>query len=260
MNVLDLFSGVGGFSLGLERAGMQTVAFCEINPYCRRVLAQHWPHVRCYKDIRKLSGEQLRADGVAADIACGGFPCQEISDAGNREGMRGARSRLWSEFARILGELRPRYALVENVSALLDRGLGDVLGDLAALGYDCEWHSIPACAIGAPHERDRIWIIARLADTANAGLQIGSRLETDDAQRRVDALRGRLILAPRWFEARRAVAERQGWNVEPAVGRVAHGIPARVDRIKALGNAVIPQVVEIIGQTIMFREKQCTTH
>ena len=185
MNVLDLFSGIGGFSLGLERAGMRTVAFCEIDPYCRRVLARHWPDVPVYDDIRTLTAEKLaNANGVGClggnlgpqrgvgktqswagasrsiDVICGGFPCQDISTAGKGAGITGERSGLWKEYARIIGEVRPRYVIVENVAALLGRGIERVLGDLAALGYDAEWHCIPASAVGAPHRRDRIWIIA----------------------------------------------------------------------------------------------------
>lgn len=160
MNVLDLFSGIGGFSLGLERAGFKTVAFCEIDPFCRRVLAKHWPNVPCYEDVRTLSAQHITADGLVPEVICGGFPCQDISVAGKGAGLAGERSGLWSEFARLIGELRPRYAIVENVSALLGRGLGTVLGDLSSIGYDAEWHCIPASAIGAPHRRDRVWIVA----------------------------------------------------------------------------------------------------
>jgi DNA (cytosine-5)-methyltransferase 1 len=159
--VLDLFSGIGGFSLGLERAGgFKTVAFCEIDPFCRRVLAKHWPKVPCYEDVRGLTSARLAADGIAVDVICGGFPCQDISVAGKGAGLKGERSGLWAEIARLSGELRPRYVIVENVSALLSRGLDKVLGDLAALGYDAEWHCIPASAVGAPHQRDRIWLVA----------------------------------------------------------------------------------------------------
>ena len=151
MRVLDLFSGIGGFSLGLERAGLRTVAFCEIDPYCRAVLRKHWPDVPCYDDVTTLNIERLNADGIGADVIAGGFPCQDISTAGKGAGITGERSGLWKHYARIIGEVRPRYAIIENVSALLSRGLGDVLGDLSALGYDAEWHCIPASAVGAPH-------------------------------------------------------------------------------------------------------------
>lgn len=168
LKVLDLFSGIGGFSLGLERAvsdgpytGFETVAFCEIEPFPRKVLAKHWPEVPCYDDVRTLTADRLAADGIAGiDVICGGFPCQDISTAGKGVGLAGERSGLWSEIARLVGELRPAYVIVENVSALLGRGLGTVLGDLAEIGYDAEWHCIPASHVGAPHRRDRIWIVA----------------------------------------------------------------------------------------------------
>ena len=139
---------------------MRTVAFCEIEPYARRVLAKHWPGVPCYEDVRTLTADRLRADGISVDVICGGFPCQDISTAGKGAGIGGERSGLWKEYARIVGELRPRFVIVENVSALLSRGLDVVLGDLAALGFDAEWHCIPASSVGAPHRRDRIWIVA----------------------------------------------------------------------------------------------------
>src|SRR5215471_8830097 len=160
MRVLDLFSGIGSFSLGLERAGMQTVAFCEQDAFCRRVLAKHWPEVRCYDDVRSLTADRLRADGISVDVICGGFPCTDISVAGRGAGITGPQSGLWSEFARLIGELRPRYALVENVAALVGRGLERVLCDLAALGFDAEWQIISAADVGAPHLRQRIWIVA----------------------------------------------------------------------------------------------------
>jgi DNA (cytosine-5)-methyltransferase 1 len=153
MNVLDLFSGIGGFSLGLERAGMRTVAFCEIDKFCREVLAKHWPDVPCYEDV-------TTADFPAADIVVGGFPCQDVSLAGRRAGITGERSGLYRELIRALRVVRPRHAIVENVAALLGDGLDLVLGDMAESGLDAEWDCVPACAIGAPHERDRIWIVA----------------------------------------------------------------------------------------------------
>jgi DNA (cytosine-5)-methyltransferase 1 len=154
IHTLDLFSGIGGFSLGLERAGgFQTVAFCEIDPFCRRVLAKHWPNVPCHDDVRTMEFPQ-------ADVITGGFPCQDVSRAGKRAGLSGERSGLYRELVRALRVVRPRYAIVENVAALLGDGMGTVLGDVAESGFDIEWDCIPAQALGAPHERDRVYIVA----------------------------------------------------------------------------------------------------
>ena len=264
MRVLDLFSGIGGFSLGLERAGMKTVAFCEINPFARRVLAYRWPGVPCFDDVRTLSAQHLTADGIAVDVICGGFPCQDISIAGKGAGLAGERSGLWREYARLVGELRPQYVIVENVSALLGRGLGDVLGDLAALGYDAEWHCIPASAVGAPHRRDRLWIVAypdgerelqSEGCVSNVGRRVGdSRQNVANASgaglplAQQESRNARILPAPR---LRIALERCSGWATEPDVGRVAHGLPGRVDRLTALGNAVVPQIPELIGRAIM---------
>lgn len=233
LNLLSLFAGIGGFELGLERSGgFRTVAQCEIDPYCNKVLAKHWPEVKRYGDIRELTAARLAADGITVDAICGGFPCQDISNAGKCAGIEGERSGLWSEYARLVGELRPRVVFVENVSALLGRGLGRVLGDLAALGYDAVWHCIPAGNIGAPHERDRLWIVAYLDAT---GFPIGpiitrvARRQIGNNEWQVSALRAE-------------------WPSEPALGRVADGVPGRVDRIAALGNAVVPQIPELLGR------------
>jgi len=288
VNVLDLFSGIGGFSLGLERAGMRTVAFCEIDTKARAVLAKHWPSIPCYEDVRGVTADRLAADGVAVDVICGGFPCQDISLAGAGAGLDGARSGLWFEYARIIGEVRPRYVIVENVAALLGRGLDRVLRDLAALGYDAEWHCIPASALGAWHRRDRIWIVAypssagreaeragtirdgaddeafvcgsAVSDTDGAGLSLreplGRRLaEEIRSYARMAAQRCGCALPDADSEpAQRPTepwCERHPWAFEPDVGRVANGIPGRVDRLKQLGNSVIPQIPEIIGRAIM---------
>lgn len=302
LRVLDLFSGIGGFSLGLERAGMKTVAFCEIDPYCRAVLRKHWPDVPCYDDIRSLTAGRLAADGIAVDVICGGFPCQDISCAGAGAGIEGERSGLWREYSRLIGELRPRFVIVENVSALLGRGMGAVLGDLAALGFDAEWHCIPASAVGAPHRRDRVWIVGypagagpyapaftglhsrqegpgprnaepqrRGGDVAHAnssraaqsaggerqgrlGLVVGSEALANTHPR--DEQRWRCPVQVGWGRlASQALqdgdAGRTQWGAEPDVGRVAHGVPSRVDRLGALGNAVVPQIPEIIGRAII---------
>jgi DNA (cytosine-5)-methyltransferase 1 len=268
LRLLDLFSGIGGFSLGLERSGgFETVAFCEIEDFPRRVLAKHWPKVPCYHDIRELTADRLAADGIAVDAICGGFPCQDISNAGKQAGIEGERSGLWSEYARLIGELRPRVVFVENVSALLGRGLDRVLGDLAALGYDAWWDCIPASAVGAPHQRDRLWLVAyakgkcRWAGPSKTG-QIGnwhqpSNRCSDVADaisergRSRDYLRQDAIHADPRSEAVRAGSYSEWWSTEPGFCRVAHGIPDRAHRLKALGNAVVPQIPELLGRAWM---------
>jgi DNA (cytosine-5)-methyltransferase 1 len=272
LKVLDLFSGIGGFSLGLERTGgFKTVAFCEIEPFPRKVLAKHWPEVRCYHDVRELTADRLAADGIGIDVICGGFPCQDISVAGKGAGLAGERSGLWSEFARLIGELRPRYAIVENVSALLSRGLADVLGDLAALGYDAEWHCIPASAVGAPHRRDRIWIVGYPISTRlerrfpSRDLELQGETQSDGSARPSSAvladakeqLERAGLCTSESFGWRGRFGNRSGagaddwWLSEPDVGRVANGVSSRVDRLKGLGNAVVPQIPELIGRAIL---------
>lgn len=157
MRVLDLFSGIGGFSLGLEAAGMTTTAFCEREPFCQAVLKKHWPDVPCHDDVTTLDGKQYAG---RIDVICGGFPCQDISLAGKGAGLAGERSGLWFEYLRIIKEVQPRYVIIENVSALRSRGLEAVLGTLHEIGYNAEWHCITAKSVGAPHQRDRIWIVA----------------------------------------------------------------------------------------------------
>ena len=172
LKVLDLFSGIGGFSLGLERTGgFETVAFCEIEKFPQKVLAKHWPEVPIYEDVRNVTAKQLRSDGIIPNVITGGFPCQDISVAGNQKGMgEGTRSGLWSECARLVGEIRPRYAIFENVTALLSGADGKwferVLWDISQIGgYVVEWHCIPASQLGAHHHRDRVWIILRNTDS-----------------------------------------------------------------------------------------------
>ena len=233
MRVLDLFSGIGAFSLGLERAGMRTVAFCEVAPYCRAVLAKRWPGVPCYGDIRNLSAQHLTADGIAIDVVCGGFPCQDISLAGKGEGIEGSRSGLWSEYARLVGELRPGFVIVENVAALLRRGIDRVLGDLAALGYDAEWHCIPASYVGAPHDRDRIWIIAYP--------KRGERRE--EPYGRALGRMGREQQSVPWDRHwEDALREFRGMD---------DGSAYRVHRVDTIRNSIVPQIPEIIGRAIM---------
>ncbi len=158
LRCFDLFSGIGGFSLGFERAGWSTIGFCEINAFCHRTLKKHWQDAQLFSDVRILNNDALRPYSI--DVLCGGFPCQDISVAGKKAGITGSRSCLWKEFHRLINEIKPRYAIIENVANLRSNGLVTVLQDLWQIGYDAEWHCIPASALGAPHQRDRIWIIA----------------------------------------------------------------------------------------------------
>ena len=253
LRVLDLFSGIGGFSLGLERTGgFETVAFCEIEQYPRKVLAKHWPEVPIYDDVRELTAERLAIDGIGVDVITGGFPCQDISVAGKQAGIgEGTRSGLWSEVARLIGELRPRYAIMENVTALIsgDSGqwFGRVLGDLAEIGYDCEWHCIPASELGAHHHRDRVWIIAcpqNVADTNSERLQGLLTPGALQKWRETVGHSGQGGEPPGW-----------SWATEPNICRVANGIPHRSHRLKGLGNSVCPPVVELIGRAILDSER-----
>jgi len=263
VRVLDLFSGVGGFSLGLERAGMTTVAFCEIEPFCRAVLRKHWPDVPQFEDVRKLRGE----DVGPVDLVCGGYPCQPFSTAGERRGAEDDRH-LWPEMRRIISECRPDWVLAENVAGHVSMGLDDVLSDLGALGYASRAFVIPACAVDASHRRDRVWIVAH-----SARVQQGREIEWTKRKRTgprsepvplADTVSIRQQGQRQSFHAcdQEALGDWQAtepvngclgskWLPEPGVGRVANGVPNRVDRLKALGNAVVPQVVEIIGRAIM---------
>lgn len=246
MKILDLFSGIGGFSLGFERAGMRTIAFCEVDPVCRRVLQKHWPDVPIFEDVKTLSAKDIHE---TVDVICGGFPCQDISVAGNGLGLAGERSGLWYEYRRLIEEIRPRYVIIENVAALRSRGLDEVLCCLDALGYDAEWHCIPASAAGARHQRDRIWVIAypSMADAISEGWQ--GRLHWWTNQERQSEL---------GYLGRCRSVDGQPienwWATEPSVGRVAHGVSGRTHRLRQLGNAVVPQIPELIGRAIIAYE------
>jgi DNA (cytosine-5)-methyltransferase 1 len=288
LKVLDLFSGIGGFSLGLERTGgFETVAFCEIDLQCQKVLKRHWPSVTVFNDVETLTKEDLQKE---VDLICGGFPCQDISLSGKGDGLDGERSGLWFEYLRIISQVRPKYAVIENVSALLGRGLGTILGNLAEIGYDAEWHCIPASAIGAPHQRDRIWIVAytnhkrwkfcwKRRENGNKESRELFKVENylQEIENPGDNVSNtnnvREQIQPGWFFSTLEMlgglstqrkAFRTIWATESGVCRVANGIPSRVDRIKQLGNAIVPQIAEIIGlvisqhELVMQKEKECT--
>jgi len=247
LRVLDLFSGIGGFSLGLEATGgFETAAFCEIEPFPRKVLAKHWPDVPCYDDVRTLTNARLIADGITGvNVITGGFPCQDISVAGRQAGIKdGTRSGLWSEIIRLVGELRPDYVIVENVANLLSgprekRGgwFGRILGDLAECGYDAEWENIPASAVGAPHRRERVWIVAYPNEV---GRQRGFNRQ----------ILGKPHIT--WEPVRSVAKWADGRSIPtPWTVRANDGISLRVDRSNALGNAIVPQIATIIGQAIL---------
>ena len=278
----SLFSGIGGIDLGLERAGMTCIWQSEIEPYACQVLAKHWPNIPNLGDIRDIDWTTVER----ADVVAGGYPCQPFSHAGRRAGEHDPRH-LWPMFAECIRVVRPRYALLENVAGHLSLGFGSVLSDLAALRYDARWDCIPAAAVGAPHLRDRVFVIATCQNVAHAYedsqprfAEHGNETEDRTEQRRAVAdtnnWRSCDPLRTRWnapWNGRTDVADtgriaaqvppagRQPsiqepkracrWETEPSVGRVAHGIPRRMDRLRALGNAVVPQVAEHIGNIIM---------
>jgi len=232
--MLDLFSGIGGFSLGLERTnGFETVAFCEIEPYPQAVLRKHWPNVPIYDDIRTLTAERLKSDGISVDVITGGFPCQDLSVAGKQAGIDGERSGLWKELCRIISEVRPQYAIVENVPTLLsgDRGrwFGRVLGDLAEIGYDTEWETFSSRPFGTNHKRIRTWVIAYPAS---------KRLE-------------RRVFTKEAWKIRPKVAACDWWTAENRILRKSDRATDWIPKSKIIGNGQVVQVVEWIGKRIM---------
>lgn len=299
LKVLDLFSGIGGFSLGLERAGMETVAFCEIDTYCQKVLNRHWPDVPVFSDIRKLSRSDFEK---SVDIICGGFPCQPFSLAGRKKGKEDDRD-LWPEMFRVIQEYRPTWVIGENVANFTNMAFQRTKINLESEGYQVQPFIIPACGIEARHRRDRVWIIAysdgnqlrkkqeckfggeRPSESSNNGkagqfiseYATGSRLQEKRVELQTtrlkqygeldsdatNALGERTTISTKRklpsdqvlrgeSEASRVV--RQWRSFEPPVCGVAPGVSDRVDRIKALGNSVVPQIPEIIGRAILSIE------
>jgi len=307
---LDLFSGIGGFSLGLEATGeFETVAFCDYEPFCQKVLRKHWEEVPIYGDIKELTYEKLRADGIdQIDIITGGYPCQPFSVAGNKKGEQDPRH-LWPEYFRLVQECRPTWVIGENVGGHIKLGLDTVLKDLESEGYSTRTFSISAASIGANHKRERVWIIANSNNTRDRTSEYGIERKKQESiterQRRSQSQFSRYseTLAnsndrlsngkneevrtgrntfnngssdlgnsenkrqqeqwnpesiPETFkrETERSSTERSSWwDVEPNVGRVVNGIPKRVDRLKSLGNSLIPQIPYYIGQSIIQSEK-----
>ena len=331
LKILDLFSGIGGFSLGLERTGQfKTVAFCEIDQYCKLLLQKHWKGVKIYNDVKEITQEGFKADGIESpDIITGGFPCQPFSVAGKQKGTSDNRH-LWPEMFRIIKAFKPRFVIGENVRGIINIQDGVVFEavctDLESEGYEVQPFIIPAAGVGAPHRRERVWIIATLADanesnsrerkisrdidnegrrasetrreslqsedrqtrTDNLGsgsedvensrrtLRQGTELrkENEDEIERKDAHQhqrsssssesdvadtssGRSASQEREIQTGRNSSQHQGWwDIEPDVGRVAHGVSGRVHRLKGLGNSIVPQIAEEIGKAIINMERR----
>jgi DNA (cytosine-5)-methyltransferase 1 len=303
----SLFAGIGGFDLGLERAGMECVWQVEKDPYCNKVLAKHWPDVRRFEDVREVGRDNLEP----VELIVGGFPCQPFSVAGKRQGKDDDRH-LWPEMLRIITELRPTWVIGENVAGLVNLGLDGVLSDLEAQGYETRTFNIPASAVGAYHQRQRLWIVG-YSDGARAGEQGGHVQQEKQASGQREWQRLRDVLEPAGqdvADSDQLCLERGGdesqscqtggreekplgrsdggnaanttgtqpqrtgqgdkgagrqtkrlnggcrWEAEPDVGRVVDGLPSRVDRLKCLGNAVVPQIPEILGRAIMEVNKE----
>jgi len=317
---LDLFSGIGGFSLGLEATGgFETVAFCDIDKYSKKVLKKQWPNVKQYEDIKELNYERLKTDGIGPiDIITGGYPCQPFSIAGRKKGEEDPRH-LWPEYFRLIKELRPSWVIGENVSGHIKLGLDTVLENLESEGYSARTFSISASSVGAKHQRERIWIVANarqhggriepagnsegtgrgslettersadtdtisrssegeetLANSVELGLEKHGHSETTESIKRgetmadtnVEGRQGRIYRGQnkewesqqRYFgrnSAAHGQQEQNWWDTEPELGRVAHGIPNRVDRLKGLGNSLVPQIPYFIAQSILQVEEQC---
>ena len=279
LRLIDTFSGIGGFSYAAEKlvGGFKTVAFVECEPFCQKVLKKHWPHVEQFHDIRTYNPEPY-----SADVICGGFPCQSISNAGKREGItETSESGLWYELYRVICLLRPRYVVLENVSAILSKGLGIVLGNLAEAGYCCEYACIPATFIkGACHQRDRWWLVA-YSTSVSDGSQIeiqargntfirssttnteGSEGNGNETIEKYGKARTQEIFRDRnggknTYTWRNTPHELKGdwreWSIKPIICRTFNGVPSGVDRpkrLKALGNSIVPQVAAIPLQRVL---------
>jgi DNA (cytosine-5)-methyltransferase 1 len=251
MKMGSLFSGIGGLDLGLERAipGLQTVWQVEKNSFCRSVLERHWPDATRYNNVRTVGAHNLEP----IDILCGGFPCQDISIAGKGEGLDGERSGLWWEFHRLINELRPRVAVMENVSAIYVRGLSAVVGSLSQIGYDCQWTIISAAQCGAPHLRRRWFGVAYTNSQRIQEQPIWSKSVGTARQSQCGGSQTSWTKQDYW----------KGFPTQSPVCRRDDGVPNRVDRLRALGNAVVPQCAQWVGQQIVnsgLLEVACSQH
>jgi DNA (cytosine-5)-methyltransferase 1 len=245
---IELFAGIGGIALAAEWAGIETIAFCEREPFCQKVLNKHWPNVPIFDDVRTLSKQSLMDRGVdvgAVDLISGGYPCQPFSIAGKRKGNEDDRH-LWPEVKRLLEEIRPTWFVGENVAGHVTLGLDEVLSDLESIGYTGKPFIIPASAVNAPHRRDRVFIVANLSNTNSFGYQRIKQLRKNDRtiekwRTGVHGATSKLFDGVDWKKR----ASESGF-----LGR-DHGIPNRMDRIRSLGNAVVPQQIYPILKAIV---------
>lgn len=258
LRLLDTFSGIGGFSYAAERivGGFETVAFVERALYCQRILAKHWPNVPIYDDITTFHPQP-----GTADVICGGFPCQDISLAGKQAGIKeGTRSGLFYELMRVICLVRPQYVVLENVSAIVTNGLDTVLAELAEAGFDAEWACIPASAVGACHQRDRWWLVAyaksagawqheshsrRQRDGKNLFANGCANKEISEYPSNTSSKRLERPQHSEWRAAEQLCPDWGGYISQPVLCRGDDGLSNRVERLKALGNAVVPQVAAI---------------
>ena len=290
--ILDLFSGLGGFSLGLERTGhFKTIAFCDNDKFSKLILDKHWKGVKIYDNVKEITKEKFVADGIQfPDIITGGFPCQPFSVAGKQKGTSDDRH-LWPVMFRIIQEFKPRWVIGENVKGLVNLQDGmvfeTVCTDLEGEGYEVRAFNIPAAGVGAPHRRERIWIVAHKKESmANAnserpqghGEEYELRKDSQEIKASGSSSSAREDVADTESSIRydfQAISRtsksstqevfgngssvrREGswWHTEPDVGRVAYGIPGRVHRLKGLGNSIVPQIAEEIGKAIIKAEKK----
>jgi len=244
---VELFAGIGGFSLGFERTGMECVGHVEIDKYAQKVLKKHWPDVPLYPDVTKIKGDEFGK----IDLLCGGFPCQDVSIAGNKEGINAPRTGLYYEIIRVATVCRPRWIVLENVANLLTSAewMGVVFGELAKIGYNVEWEVIRAYSFGFPHTRPRIFIVAYTDKITNRLVQRqGDNREQGNRQKR--SVLGRNI-------AKRNI-KRDWFKIVRRICGVNNGVPPKVDqnklRLECLGNALIPQIAEFIGNKIIESE------
>ena len=254
MRGLSLFSGIGGLDLAFEWAGGEVIAMCEVNPYCRKILHKHWPDVPIFEDVREMKGE----DVGAVDVIYGGFPCQPFSVAGLKKGKDDNRY-LWPEFSRLVGELKPDWVVAENVSGILRIAADEVCFNLKSQGYEVGIYDFEAAAVGAPHRRERIFFVAHSDRSLRQGSDEARNIrEENEVRNAVKFERPSSTFIPdtssiggRLQETHASFGLCGRWEFEPCVDRVAHGLPNRVDRIRALGNAVVPQQAYPIFKAIM---------